>query len=98
MKVCFRQENSGWRGRGDGDGEGASVPLFLEVKSAEPPTSDPLFRLDIPPERSPFLSLSWAMFQLPIADLLCSQRQANLSQAPNRGPPKLPPSSSAEHL
>ena len=98
MKVCFRQENSGWRGRGGGDGEGASVPLFLEVKSAEPAMSDPLFRLDIPPERSPFLCLSWAMFQLPTPDLLCSQRQANLSQAPNRGPPKLSPSSSADHL
>lgn len=48
--------------------------LFLEVRSAEPTVSDPLFRLDIPPERSPFLSLSRPMFQLPLPDLLCSQR------------------------
>ena len=60
--------------------------LFLEVKSAEPTVSDPLFRPDIPPERSPFLTVSRAMFQLPLPDLLCSQRQTNLSQAPNTGP------------
>lgn len=60
--------------------------LFLEVKSAGPTMSDPLFQPDIPPERSPFLSLSWAMFQLPLPDLLFSQRQTNLSQAPNTGP------------
>lgn len=64
--------------------------LFLEVRSIELTMSDPLFRLDIPPERSPFLSLSRPMFQLPLPDLLCSQRQANPSHAPNRGPQSYP--------